>query len=159
MNLPRLLTVAIAAVCSLSAAETAPKPPLTFNQEVGLYNAITALDQGGIRNVDGKAAQVAFDFTAHTRLALVRDLQAVTPAFMAIDKTRAAKLLEITGGRAIDKDDPVVNAKMSVAMQAALDTADPAAPRLETITEGDLKLDSNPIPMRLQALLGPIIVP
>lgn len=141
------------------AAFSAQAAPLTVQQEVSLYDAITALDQGGVKNVDGKAAAYQFDFSAHTRIALSRNLVLVQPAQAAIAKVRAQKVLEFTGGKPADDKDASLNAKVELAIRAELEKDDPKSPKLEMISEADLKLDTNIIPFKTQAGLAPIIGP
>lgn len=143
----------------LPAFAFAAPAPLTFQQEVGLYNAITALDSGGTKNVDGKSTPFSFEFSGATRATLARDLVAVTPAANALSKVQVQRTLEISGGKPVDPNDAVTNAKINAAITAEFEKVDPNAPTLITISSADLRLDTNPISFKIQALLAPIIAP
>lgn len=147
------------AAVTAAAAPAPSTPPITFQQEIGLYNALVAIDSGGLKNVDGKAAPFAFDFTSHARIAFARDMTVLSPVASALDKIRSQKILELAGGKPVDQNDPVFAAKLNMAMDAEYEKTDPNPPHLETVSEADLKLDTNPIPIKVQALLSPIITP
>jgi hypothetical protein len=140
----------------ISAAAAAAQVRLTVAQEVALFGAIRAIDQGGIKMIDNKAASVPFDLSADTHFTLAKDLNLLQPDAQAFEQARIAESAR-DFPKGTDSQDVAANAKFQAAMSAL--GAKKADLPLLTIAKAELHLDSNPFPVSVLAGLIPIIRP
>lgn len=142
------------------AADTPSNPfMITVRQEVELFQAITALDQGGSKIIDGKEAHIPFQFSSGVRWTLSGDLDSVKGAYDRFESLSSQKQGEEAAKQ--KKDDMAAQAKMNAAVDADLTAilnmaADPQ-PKIKKVSLADLQLDTNPIPMSILTKLRPII--
>lgn len=158
MNRPtRYLSVFAALCASAFAAEPAPvvTPAITVQQEVELYNAITALDRGTTKVIDSKPQAVPFTFSAVTRYTLAIDAGLVKPKAEAYEATALSIRAEIApkGTEISNEQQQQLSAKLTPLFQKD----DPLPPSLQKVSLADLNLDANPISIDVLTKLKPII--
>lgn len=157
----RLITASLVLfVAPLIPAQAASLPPdtLTVRQEVELFTAISALDKGGSKLIDGKEAHVPFVLTAATRWTLSYDSSLVKADAENFTTLRDSIVGKIAGAQA--KDDPAASAKMNAQVDKELTPILDAAGRSLTfhkVSLADLSLDTNPIDVSTLTGLRPII--
>lgn len=145
----RLIAILFAATAAVCFAQSAPAPaPITLQDEIELYNAITSLDKGTVKMVEGKPQAVPFVFSAATRFALGIDASLVKIKAEAYQNTATAIKAQIDPKGSPDKpaENGVAQA-MTAALMPLYTKADPTPPAFQRIPLADLNLDANPIPL------------
>ncbi len=158
MKLPTTVLLALLAAPLAAFADTAPK--LTVRQAVELFSALSALDKGGSKVIDGKEAHVPFAFPSTVRWTLASDKAAVKAVAEQFNETKDAIVGDIAAKQS--KDDPSATAKFNAAVDKALEpilsapVPDPQ-PALKKVSLADLQTDTNPIDIDVLTELRPII--
>lgn len=144
-----LILATLSAVAFAQTAAPAPAPAIvTLQDEVELYGAITSLDRGATKVIDGKPQGVPFTFSASVRFALALDASMVklkAEAYQnAANATRAR--LDPKGAPDHASENSITQAILAE-LQPVFAKADPLPPALQKIALADLNLDANPIPL------------
>jgi len=152
-NMKKLLIITLLAFTSLAFAEPT-HPLLTIQQECDLYNAISALDLGCIKVIDGKPQSVPFLFPGSVRFSLSIDASLVRPKVDAYAAATSA-----TRGRLDPKSEKTNATEEAVTKELypIFHKIDADTPVLQKISLADLNLDSNFIPIQILVALKPII--
>lgn len=122
-------------------------PIVTVQDEVELYGAITSLDRGATKVIDGKPQAVPFTFSASVRFTLALDASMVKQKAEAYQNAANA-----TRARIDPKGSPDRPSENSITQAILAELApvfakqDPLPPPLQKIALADLNLDANPIP-------------
>ena len=134
-----------AAAASAAFAET-PAPmvaPVTLQDEIELYSAITSLDRGTTKVIDGKPQQVPYTFSGPTRFALSIDAGLVKAKAEAYQNTALSVRSRLDPK---STNDNASVAAVSAELNPVFSKVDASPPTFQKIPLADLNLDANPIP-------------
>lgn len=130
------------------AAEPSATPVVTLQDEVELYGAITSLDRGATKVIDGKPQGVPFTFSASVRFALALDASMVKQKAEAYQNAANATRARLDPKGAPDHaSENSITQAILAELQPVFAKADPLPPALQKISLADLNLDANPIPL------------
>lgn len=155
------LIAALVIPCAFAADNTAKK--MTIAQEVGLFNALTALDghtviPPKVGGQDQSPINVAYDFTGEVRWKIRDNLMLLKPKFEAWQKITQDILKKVSNGtNFVAASDSKRQAEYNQAIFAQGEIIDEHAPKLYTLTREDLNINVNPIAGTLILALGPIL--
>lgn len=154
-----LLSLILAApIAAFAQSSSAPK--LTVRECVELYGALTTLDKGGSKVVDGKEAHVPFIFASTVRWTLSCDESAVKVIAEDFNANKARIVGEVASRQT--KDDPSASAKFDAGVDKELEpilkgAAPDPQPVLKKVSLADLALDTNNVDIATLSGLRPII--
>lgn len=139
----------IAAVVSTSAIAQ----ELTVEQAKGVVTGLRQLSKYETVDKDGKPATGYYKFSGTLRFTMALNIETGTKVEVALQAANVALVAELANGGPSVPDDKMVEYNKRI--RAILDA--PCRCTFEPIKRDDLKLDDNPIPPTVLALLLPIL--
>lgn len=160
----KMKRIVVSVLCALfvtAFAASAETVKVKARDLLNLQTALTSLDGHervleAAKDEPAKVAQVPYDLSGAARLAVAFDIAEVNSAITALNSARDGLIKEISGGKnSIPKEDEAAIAKFSEKFGEVLDA--PVDLNLRIIAVADLKLDVNPIPGTVLAVLKPVL--